>query len=236
MCNASCIIFGATNLTIDQVKGKRVLEVGSYDVNGSLRPIIESWAPLEYIGVDIEEGPGVDLVCDVDDIVDRFGKESFDIVISTELLEHVRDWKKVISNIKNVCKQNGIMLITTRSYGFPYHAYPNDFWRFELLDLENIFSDCIIEKLEQDRAHPGVFIKARKSNDFLEKNLSDYELYSMIADKRVKDIDQISFTRFQKRYQRRLVRRRLEKRIKQFVSRLIAFKVGRRPGSSMMSQ
>ena len=232
MCNASCIIFGATSLNKEQVEGKSILEVGSYDINGSLRPIIESWAPLEYIGVDIEEGPGVDLVCNVEDIIGRFGKESFDIVISTELVEHVRDWRIVISNIKNVCNQNGIMLITTRSYGFPFHAYPNDFWRFELLDLENIFSDCIIEKLEKDRADPGVFIKARKPNNFVEKNLADYELYSMIVDKRVKDIDQSSLTRFQKRYHRRLVRRRLEKRIKQFVSKITTGNISRRSGSS----
>ena len=102
MCNASCIIFGATNLNKEQVEGKSILEVGSYDINGSLRPIIESWAPAEYVGGDIEEGPGVDLVCNVEDIIGRFGKERFDIVISTELLEHVTDWQKVISNIKNV--------------------------------------------------------------------------------------------------------------------------------------
>jgi len=232
MCNASCIIFGATNLTIDQVKGKRVLEVGSYDLNGSLRPIIESWKPAEYVGIDIKEGPGVDLVCDVDDIVDRFGKESFDIVISTELLEHVRDWKKVISNIKKVCRQNGIILLTTRSFGFPYHAYPDDFWRFELADLADIFSDCTIEKLEKDRIGPGVFIKARKPNDFVEKNFSDYELYSIIVDKRVKEIDQASFTRFQEKYRRRLIRRRLERSIKQFVSKITAVR-SRRSGSPM---
>jgi len=153
-------------------------------------------------------------------------------VISTELIEHVRDWKKVISNIKKVCRQNGIMLLTTRSFGFPYHAYPDDFWRFELADLADIFSDCTIEKLEKDRIGPGVFIKARKPNDFVEKNLSDHELYSIIVDKRVKEIDQASFTRFQEKYRRRLIRRRLERSIKQFVSKITAVR-SRRSGSPM---
>ena len=219
MCNASCIIFGATNLTIDQVKGKRVLEVGSYDLNGSLRPIIESWKPAEYVGIDIKEGPGVDLVCDVDDIVDRFGKESFDIVISTELIEHVRDWKKVISNIKKVCRQNGIMLLTTRSFGFPYHAYPDDFWRYELADMEYIFSDCIIEKLEKDRLAPGVFMKARKPKDFVEKDLADYALHSVILNRHVREIDDDSLRHFQRKYRRRQFFKLLGKRMRGVISR-----------------
>ncbi len=154
MCHVSCIVFGAKYLSKDEVKGKKVLEVGSYDVNGSLRPIIESWEPAEYIGVDIEEGPGVDVICNADNIVEHFGKETFDIVISTELLEHVWDWRRVISNIKNICKSNGIILITTRSYGFPYHAYPYDFWRYELEDMKNIFSDCELMVLENDFQAP----------------------------------------------------------------------------------
>lgn len=200
MCNASCIIFGATNLTKEEVKGKRIIEVGSYDVNGSLRPVIESWNPAKYVGVDIEKGPGVDIVCSAEDMIEKFGKESFDIVISTELLEHVKDWTKIISNIKNTCKPNGGILITTRSYGSSYHAYPYDFWRYEVEDMENIFSDCIIEKLEKDRLSPGVFMKAKKPNGFVEKDLSNYELYSIIVNKRVKEIDEKSLKNFQKKY------------------------------------
>ena len=193
MCHVSCIIFGAKNLAKEEIKGKRVIEVGSYDVNGSLRPIIESWQPAEYIGVDIERGPGVDIICNAEDIVEKFGKESFDIVISTELLEHVRDWRKVISNIKHICKPNGIILITTRSYGFGYHAYPYDFWRYELEDMKYMFSDCEILTVEQDSQAPGVFIKLRKPNKFVEKDLSNYKLYSIILNKKVRKITDKDF-------------------------------------------
>jgi len=193
MCNISCIIFGARNLTREEVEGKRVIEVGSYDVNGSLRPIIELLKPAEYIGVDIRKGPGVDIICNAENLVERFGKETFDIVISTELLEHIRNWKKAISNIKNVCKPGGIILITTRSYGFPYHPCPYDFWRYELEDMKYIFSDCEILALEKDPQEPGVFIKVRKPNKFIEKDLSDYELYSIISNKRVKEITDEDF-------------------------------------------
>lgn len=107
MCNVNCIVFGATNLQEKDVKGKRVIEVGSLNVNGSLRPLIESLCPKKYVGVDIVEGPGVDMICDAENLVEKFGDSSFDVVITTELLEHVRNWKKVVSNIKNICTSGG---------------------------------------------------------------------------------------------------------------------------------
>ena len=41
MCDANCIIFGVHNLSSEEINGKRIIEVGSYDVNGSLRSIVE---------------------------------------------------------------------------------------------------------------------------------------------------------------------------------------------------
>lgn len=189
MCNDSCISFGRKNITREEINGKRVIEIGSLDINGTLRPYIMSQGPLSYIGVDIEKGPGVDIVCNADDIIDMFGKESFDVVISTELLEHVKDWRKVISNIKNICKQGGIVLATTRSIGFAYHSYPYDFWRYELEDISNIFSDYNILSLEKDPHAPGIFIKAKKPNNFIEKNLANYKLYNIIYDSRIETIE-----------------------------------------------
>ena len=202
MCLVSCVVFGAKYLSRDEVFGKRIIEVGSYDVNGTIRPIVESWEPAEYIGVDLEKGPGVDLTCNAEDLLEKFEKESFDIVISTELIEHVRDWRKVISNLKKICKPDGIILITTRSYGFGYHAYPYDFWRYELEDIQNIFSDCDILALEKDYQAPGVFLKARKPKTFHEKDLSSCNLYSVVVNERVSKISDRDFQTF---YFKRLI-------------------------------
>jgi len=181
-------MFGTSNLSKEEIQGKTVIEIGSYDVNGSLRLYVQSLSPSEYIGVDIKKGPGVDVVCDAENIVDKFGKEAFDVVISTELLEHVRNWRKVISNIKNICKPNGLMLITTRSIGFPYHGYPYDFWRYEIEDMKQIFSDQEILVLNGDPECPGVFIKVRKPNKFKENDLSKLKLYSIILNRRTAEI------------------------------------------------
>lgn len=188
MCHIACIIFGAVSLSADDVRGKKVLEIGSYDVNGSLRPIIESWNPQSYIGIDIVKGPGVDVLCKAENLAGRFGDEAFDLVIATELLEHVLDWKEAVANIKLICKENGLILITTRSRGFEYHGYPYDFWRYDTNDMTRIFSDCTMVKLENDRQAPGVLALIRKPFGFSENNLSEQELYCIMTGKRQKTI------------------------------------------------
>jgi len=216
MCHISVIVFGAKSLATKEVQGKRVIEIG-YSATGTPRPIIESMEPKGYIGVNLKRGPGVDVICNAEKILKKFGKESFDLVIATELLEHVRNWRLVISNIKNICKPDGIILITTRSFGYPYHPCPGDFWRYELKDLKVIFSDCEILCLEKDNLEPGVFIKIKKTNNFQEKNLSDYKLYSIVTNKRVKDITNKDFRTF---YFQHLV---LKDKIKYFLTKINSY-------------
>ena len=45
MCNAWCIEFWRSRLSGAEVRGRRVIEVGSLDVNGSLRSVIEPLGP-----------------------------------------------------------------------------------------------------------------------------------------------------------------------------------------------
>lgn len=185
--NINGVIFSSINLSQSEIHNKKILEVGALDVNGSLRPLIISHKPKIYIGVDIEKGRGVDEICKVENLLSKYGKESFDMVIATELIEHVKDWQEAIHNIKNVCKNNGVILITTRSPGFPYHGFPNDYWRYEGYDMKNIFSDCKVQKIEKDSR--GVFVKVKKPIKFIENDLINYKLYSIVVDKKVSKID-----------------------------------------------
>jgi len=181
--NTACMDFVIASLKGEDINKMRILEVGSFDHNGTVRPAFSQHQPLEYIGIDIAAGPGVDEVCSVYDLGQRFGKNYFDLVINTELLEHVADWKAAINQMKAVTKEGGLMIMTTRTEGFLYHGYPYDFWRYSYDDMKNIFADCDIISLQKDPIEPGIFIKSRKTDKQL-CNLEPIQLFCILTGKR----------------------------------------------------
>jgi SAM-dependent methyltransferase len=188
MCTDGCIDFVQQWSSKADLSGKRILEVGSYDVNGTVRDIITRHSPSEYIGVDISHGPSVDVICDVGRLEERFGESSFDVVISTEMLEHVRDWRGAVTNLKKVMRPGAELLLTTRSHGFQFHGYPADYWRFDLADMSAIFSDLSVLELKSDRPEsPGVMVRARRGTEFSLADLDKYAVYSVIRRKKVLD-------------------------------------------------
>lgn len=181
----SVLEFFILNADAKEFAGKDVLEVGSKYVNGSVRPFIERFLrPKTYIGVDIEPGRYVDLIVSADKLVEHFGENIFDVVIATELLEHVENWRAVIDNVKRVLKPSGYLYITTCSLGFQYHGFPHDFWRYEIGDMKKIFLDFEIIGIQKDPGSPSVFLKARKLGDLRSVQTSDISLYSVILGKR----------------------------------------------------
>jgi SAM-dependent methyltransferase len=103
-----------------------ILEVGSQAVNGSLR---ESALPrTRYLGVDIEEGEGVDLVIEpgkplpVED-------DSFDLVMATSVFEHDPCFWMTFLEMCRATKDGGYIYINAPSNGV-VHRYPQDNWRF----------------------------------------------------------------------------------------------------------
>jgi SAM-dependent methyltransferase len=138
-------------------------------------------------------------------LLEYFGAEHFDVVISTELLEHVQDWRLVVNNIKMVLKRGGYAYITTRSKGMPYHGYPYDFWRYEVEDGKNIFSDFEIIVVEKDAADDGIFLKARKPENYKPVDLSGFPLYSILLGRKTIHIPEIEDMRVGRRMIQRLL-------------------------------
>lgn len=160
-------------VTKTEIQGKAVLEIGSYNVNGTARDVIIPFAPKQYLGIDQGPGPGVDRVLDASNIVTALGENSFDVVLSTEMLEHARDWRRAVSNMKSVTKPGGLLFVTTRGPGFPFHGFPEDHWRFTVEDFRRIFMDMEILDVAPDPEFPGVFIKCRKPMDFKALDLAN---------------------------------------------------------------
>ena len=188
MPRVSNIVFAARMLRPEVVAGCRVLDVGACDFNGSIRPLLESYGPAEYLGIDVLAGPCVDRVMDANDLVSEFGEESFDIVIAMEMLEHSPEWQHSVRAMKGVCKRGGLLVVTAPSHGYPYHGYPDDYWRYDLDDFRAIFSDCEIICLEHDPSGPGSQICVRKPQDFQEVDLIPIQLHSMVAGCRIESL------------------------------------------------
>lgn len=184
MCTPACIDFVRAHLGADEVRGRSVLEMGALNVNGSVRPLVEALRPAKYVGIDVVPGPGVDVICDAGQAVERFGRASFDIVISTEMLEHVADWRPAVRAMKDVLRPGGLLLLTTRSLGFPVHHFPLDLWRFELDDVRRIFADMDVEVLEPDPADPGVLLRARARAGGAPAHPEAIAVHSMITGRR----------------------------------------------------
>jgi SAM-dependent methyltransferase len=132
------------------IRSGRVLEVGSQDVNGSVRPIFENANCTEYIGIDIAAGPRVDRVMDAHAIADVWEPATFDTVVCCEMLEHdLRPWVTV-EGMKRVLKPGGNLFVSTPTFGFPEHRHPIDCYRFGKDAYEGfIFEGCKILRLER---------------------------------------------------------------------------------------
>jgi SAM-dependent methyltransferase len=156
--------FACSALTAQDVTGKYVLEAGAFDVNGSVRPHVEALHPAKYIATDMRPGPGVDQVCSAEQL--HVYWSNADLVISMEMLEHARYWQAAMEGMISVLAAGGVLVLTTRSQGFPLHGYPEDHWRFSVEAMGQIIkaAGLDVERLEPDPdpASPGVFVKARK--------------------------------------------------------------------------
>jgi len=106
--------------------GDTVLDIGSMDVNGTLRPTAPPNAT--YIGCDLSGGPGVDVILD-DPYHLPWSQETFDLVVSTSCFEHTEFFWEVFVEMARVVKPSGFVYVSAPVQG-DVHRYPVDCWRF----------------------------------------------------------------------------------------------------------
>lgn len=104
----------------------RLIEIGSQDVNGSLRSVCPS--SFEYIGVDFVAGQGVDVVL-TDPYSLPFDDGFADIVVSSSCFEHSQMFWLLHLEIMRITKPGGLFYLNAPSNGV-FHRYPVDCWRF----------------------------------------------------------------------------------------------------------
>lgn len=100
-----------------QYADTKILEIGSYDVNGSVRAYFPG---SNYTGVDLTDGPGVDLVGKGEEVA--YPDNSFDISISCECFEHNPNWGQTLKNMHRMTKTGGVILFTCATTGRLEHG------------------------------------------------------------------------------------------------------------------
>jgi SAM-dependent methyltransferase len=104
----------------------RILEIGSMDVNGSLRDFAEP--STQYVGVDLEKGPAVDVVVKPGERL-PFDDASFDLIMASSAFEHDPRFWETFLEMCRVAQPGGHIYVNAPSNG-GVHRYPLDCWRF----------------------------------------------------------------------------------------------------------
>lgn len=106
----------------------RVVEIGSRNVNGSMRDVVTP-SITEYVGIDFAEGEGVDIVL-TDPYKYPIEDNSFDVVVTSSCLEHSEMfWLSFLEGMR-ILKDDGIFYCNVPSSWMMYHRWPVDCWRF----------------------------------------------------------------------------------------------------------
>ena len=134
----------------------KVLEVGSYNVNGSLR----NYYP-DYVGIDVRPGLGVDVVYQGPI---PYPDATFDKVLYLEAMEHDLRFWQTLDEMNRVLKSGGRLIATTRMFGYLRHDIPHDYYRFTEDALGSLLTGIglINVQAHQDAADGGIFASGVK--------------------------------------------------------------------------
>jgi SAM-dependent methyltransferase len=101
-------------------------------------PLFEPYA-RRYVGADVARTtPQVDVVGSASTI--PFASGSADVVVCSQVLEHVPDPAAALAEMARVLKPGGRVFLSTHG-NFIYHPHPTDYWRWTQDGLRKLFED-----------------------------------------------------------------------------------------------
>lgn len=120
-----------------------VVQIGARPAEGQedIADLRSLFAGRDYIGCDLQSGPGVDRIEDVHAL--EFDDDSVGAVLAFDTLEHVADPIRALQEIHRVLAPGGIVAISSVMF-FVIHAHPWDYWRFTPEGF-----DLLLEPFEQ---------------------------------------------------------------------------------------
>ncbi len=127
-----------------QATDKRVLNVGSGADLYNYRRFFPN-----AVSFDVDPNNKPNVIGDAHAL--PFKNEEFEVVLCAEVLEHLIDPKKAISEMRRVLKSGGTLILTTR-FVYPIHDSPHDYWRFTKYGLMELFKEWeVIELISETR-------------------------------------------------------------------------------------
>jgi ubiquinone/menaquinone biosynthesis C-methylase UbiE len=182
-------------LCADQIKGKKVLLIGSYSANDVEVPIDKVLKQIfEQYGAECLSFGGhkqsfIDYVDDIENLSEVLKEKTFDIVLVVEGLEKVESVIAAVGQIKKVCKENGTIIVFARTpieeEIEPKLEYHEDFWRYETEDMIALFRDCCLEEQQMSEEKNIIALKFRKDASYVETDYLNLRLYSNRLKKRI---------------------------------------------------
>ena len=107
------------------------------DVGCGVKPYAPFFArAATYVGVDVADNAAADLEGTVEDL--PVDDPSFDVVLCTQVLEHVDDPARAVRELRRVTAPGGRVLASTHGVQI-YHPNPQDLWRWTHAGLERLF-------------------------------------------------------------------------------------------------
>jgi len=153
------------------------LQVPEQEGFADLRPLFPG---KEYIGADIREGPGVDLILNVHYI--NLPSESAGTVLILDTLEHVEFPRKATEEVHRVLKPNGILIMSS-VMNFPIHDYPHDYWRFTPEGFKSLLKPFAFSFVDStgDSKFPhtivGLALKSSVPANFMNEFMRRFEIW-----------------------------------------------------------
>ncbi|MBC7870302.1 MAG: class I SAM-dependent methyltransferase [Chitinophagaceae bacterium] len=102
------------------------------------RPLFNPY-PIHYVGVDLPGNNQADFYF-TDDAKIPLANHHTDIILSTQVLEHVDDPKTYLEECFRILKPGGFLILSTHGY-WNYHPTPTDYWRWTGAGLRKIIED-----------------------------------------------------------------------------------------------
>ena len=150
----------------------RILEIGSLDINGTIRQLCGHLSISEYIGLDLGAGPGVDVITSGHEYLSD-SHDQFDLILSAECLEHNPFWRETIENSIRLLKPQGLLIFSWATTGraeHGTHANSPESAPFIVQDFDNYYRNISRRDLKKIKLRDNFTYEAIMQN-FSHKDL-----------------------------------------------------------------